>query len=186
MCVWFQVIRYRNELMHSSEFHMKDEWMKHYRVALRNLVRQFSHVPQMATAGRQIEEVKHVRCLETLRSPRCIRVVLHHGLCACAFCLSRCWLLICQYVSLVWTGWILLIWMDLRLILSANGRPAPTWSANGRLSCCKRGCRSYCMLLMKQQHGCEEQIQMSMRSSGTFAHNINEDATRLHLTLSPL
>ncbi|XP_045906797.1 uncharacterized protein CXorf38 homolog [Micropterus dolomieu] len=52
-----EVIRYRNELMHSSEFHMKDEWMKHYRVALRNLVRQFSHVPQMATAGRQIEEM---------------------------------------------------------------------------------------------------------------------------------
>uniref|UniRef100_UPI0037E8D6DF uncharacterized protein CXorf38 homolog n=1 Tax=Semicossyphus pulcher TaxID=241346 RepID=UPI0037E8D6DF len=52
-----EVIRHRNELMHSCELGVKDDWMRHYQSALRNLLRQFSHVPQMATAARQIEEM---------------------------------------------------------------------------------------------------------------------------------
>ncbi|XP_073347335.1 uncharacterized protein CXorf38 homolog [Pagrus major] len=52
-----EVIRYRNELMHSCEFHVPDEWMRHYQTALKNLLRQFSQVPQMATVGQQIEEM---------------------------------------------------------------------------------------------------------------------------------
>ncbi|XP_030257590.1 uncharacterized protein CXorf38 homolog isoform X2 [Sparus aurata] len=52
-----EVIRYRNELMHSCEFHVLDEWMRHYQAALKKLLRQFSHVPQIATVGLQIEEM---------------------------------------------------------------------------------------------------------------------------------
>ncbi|XP_071348411.1 uncharacterized protein CXorf38 homolog [Trachinotus anak] len=52
-----EVIRHRNELMHSCEMHMKDEWMKHYQIALKHFVQQFSHVPQMATAGQEIDEM---------------------------------------------------------------------------------------------------------------------------------
>ncbi|XP_040911309.1 uncharacterized protein CXorf38 homolog [Toxotes jaculatrix] len=52
-----QVIRYRNELMHSSELHVKDEWMRHYQTTLKHFVQQFSHVPQMAKAGQEIEEI---------------------------------------------------------------------------------------------------------------------------------
>ncbi|XP_030015507.1 uncharacterized protein CXorf38 homolog [Sphaeramia orbicularis] len=65
-CDWFhsvdlkvvrEVIRHRNDLMHSPDFHVKDEWMKHYTITLRNLLRQFRHVPQMATAEQQIDEM---------------------------------------------------------------------------------------------------------------------------------
>ncbi|XP_041658331.1 uncharacterized protein CXorf38-like [Cheilinus undulatus] len=52
-----EVIRHRNELMHSCEMGVKDEWMWHYQTALRNLLLQFRHIPQMAAAGRQIEEM---------------------------------------------------------------------------------------------------------------------------------
>ena len=53
----FQVIRYRNELMHSCELRVKDEWMKHFQNALTKLIQQFSNVQQMAEVGKQIEEV---------------------------------------------------------------------------------------------------------------------------------
>ncbi|RVE61575.1 hypothetical protein OJAV_G00172000 [Oryzias javanicus] len=65
-CKWFytgdpksarQVIQCRNELMHSSEFRVKDEWMKKYRTALQHFVQQFSHIPRMAAVGRQIEDM---------------------------------------------------------------------------------------------------------------------------------
>ncbi|XP_022610968.1 uncharacterized protein CXorf38 homolog [Seriola dumerili] len=52
-----EVIRYRNELMHSCEMHMKDEWMRCYQITLRHFVQQFSHVPQMTTAGQEINEM---------------------------------------------------------------------------------------------------------------------------------
>ncbi|KAK2895644.1 uncharacterized protein CXorf38 isoform X1 [Channa argus] len=52
-----EVIRYRNELMHSCEMRVKDEWMRHYQTTLKKFVRQFSHIPQMATAGQQIDEM---------------------------------------------------------------------------------------------------------------------------------
>ncbi|XP_067331290.1 uncharacterized protein CXorf38 isoform X2 [Channa argus] len=52
-----KVIRYRNELMHSCEMRVKDEWMRHYQTTLKKFVRQFSHIPQMATAGQQIDEM---------------------------------------------------------------------------------------------------------------------------------
>lgn len=65
-CDWFydvdpksvrEVIRYRNELMHSSDLHMKDEWMKHYDITLRNLLRQFRGNSHMTTAERQINQM---------------------------------------------------------------------------------------------------------------------------------
>ncbi|XP_026168408.1 uncharacterized protein CXorf38 homolog [Mastacembelus armatus] len=52
-----EVIQYRNELMHSCELRMKDEWMRHYQSTLKHFVRQFSHVQEMATAGQQIDEM---------------------------------------------------------------------------------------------------------------------------------
>ncbi|XP_074545029.1 uncharacterized protein CXorf38 [Halichoeres trimaculatus] len=52
-----EVIHHRNELMHSCELGVKDDWMRHYEAALRNLLLQFRNVPQMAAAGRQIEEM---------------------------------------------------------------------------------------------------------------------------------
>ncbi|XP_034411810.1 uncharacterized protein CXorf38-like [Cyclopterus lumpus] len=55
-----EVIRFRNELMHSCELRVKDEWMRRYQTSVRKLVRQLSHVPQMAIAGKQIEEMLSV------------------------------------------------------------------------------------------------------------------------------
>lgn len=64
-CKWFsvdpklvrEVIRMRNELMHSCDFRVKDEWMGHYYSALKHFVQQFSREPQMASVGQQIEEM---------------------------------------------------------------------------------------------------------------------------------
>ncbi|KAM6919076.1 uncharacterized protein CXorf38-like [Xenentodon cancila] len=55
-----QVIQYRNELMHSCEFRIKDEWMRHYGTTLKQFVQQFSQVPQMATVEKQIEDILSV------------------------------------------------------------------------------------------------------------------------------
>ncbi|XP_010788034.1 uncharacterized protein CXorf38 [Notothenia coriiceps] len=55
-----EVIRYRNELMHSCELRVKDEWMTHFQNALTKLMRQFSNVQQMAEVGKQIEEMLSV------------------------------------------------------------------------------------------------------------------------------
>ncbi|XP_041847764.1 uncharacterized protein CXorf38-like [Melanotaenia boesemani] len=52
-----QVIQYRNELMHSCEFRVKDEWMMQYWTTLKLFMQQFSHVPQMATVGDQIKDM---------------------------------------------------------------------------------------------------------------------------------
>ncbi|XP_055359772.1 uncharacterized protein CXorf38-like isoform X2 [Betta splendens] len=51
------VIRYRNELMHSCDLCVKDEWMRRYQTALKSFMQQFSHVSQMTTAAKQIEEM---------------------------------------------------------------------------------------------------------------------------------
>ncbi|XP_068427529.1 uncharacterized protein CXorf38 homolog isoform X2 [Clinocottus analis] len=55
-----KVIRFRNELMHSCELRVEDEWMRHYQTSVRKLVRQLGHIPHMATAGKQIEEMLSV------------------------------------------------------------------------------------------------------------------------------
>ncbi|KAF1383413.1 hypothetical protein PFLUV_G00131650 [Perca fluviatilis] len=55
-----EVIRFRNELMHSYEFRVTDEWMRQYQTTVKKLVRQFRHVPQMAKVGQQIEEMLSV------------------------------------------------------------------------------------------------------------------------------
>ncbi|CAG5897095.1 unnamed protein product [Menidia menidia] len=52
-----QIIQYRNELMHSCELRVKDDWMRHYRTALKHFVQQLSHEPEMSAAGRQIENM---------------------------------------------------------------------------------------------------------------------------------
>lgn len=52
-----EVIHLRNELMHSCELRVKDEWMRHYQTSVRTLVRHLDQVPQMATAGKEIEEM---------------------------------------------------------------------------------------------------------------------------------
>uniref|UniRef100_A0A3Q2DDU9 Uncharacterized protein n=1 Tax=Cyprinodon variegatus TaxID=28743 RepID=A0A3Q2DDU9_CYPVA len=52
-----QVIQCRNELMHSCEFRVKDDWMRHYRTTLKHFVQQLSSVPHMQTVGRQMEDV---------------------------------------------------------------------------------------------------------------------------------
>ncbi|XP_037537395.1 uncharacterized protein CXorf38-like [Nematolebias whitei] len=53
-----QVIQYRNELMHSCEFRVKDEWIKLYRGTLKHFVQQLSQdVPHMSTVGQQIEDM---------------------------------------------------------------------------------------------------------------------------------
>ncbi|XP_040000579.1 uncharacterized protein CXorf38-like isoform X1 [Xiphias gladius] len=58
-----EVIRYRNELMHSCELRMKDEWMRHYQTSLKHLVQQFSHIPQMAKVGQEIDKMLAVDLL---------------------------------------------------------------------------------------------------------------------------
>ncbi|XP_029970921.1 uncharacterized protein CXorf38 homolog [Salarias fasciatus] len=51
-----EVIRSRNELMHSSEFHMSDDWMRDFQSSLKCFVLQLvNQNPQMETVARQID-----------------------------------------------------------------------------------------------------------------------------------
>ncbi|KAF7223003.1 uncharacterized protein CXorf38 isoform X2 [Nothobranchius furzeri] len=52
-----KVIQFRNELMHSCELRVKDDWIRHYWRTLKHFVQQLSDVPQMATVGQQIEDM---------------------------------------------------------------------------------------------------------------------------------
>ncbi|CAK6952082.1 uncharacterized protein CXorf38 homolog [Scomber scombrus] len=52
-----EVIRYRNELMHSCDFRVTDDWMRRYRTSLTHLVQQFSNVPEMAATEQQINDM---------------------------------------------------------------------------------------------------------------------------------
>ncbi|XP_055739788.1 uncharacterized protein CXorf38 homolog isoform X1 [Salvelinus fontinalis] len=51
-----EVIRCRNELMHSCEMRVCDQWMRHYQVSIQQLLQQFTHLPEVAAAGQQILE----------------------------------------------------------------------------------------------------------------------------------
>ncbi|KAL6104645.1 cxorf38 [Pungitius sinensis] len=55
-----EVIRFRNELMHSCKLHVGDDWMRHFRTSLTKLLQQLGGVPQIATAGKHIEEMLSV------------------------------------------------------------------------------------------------------------------------------
>ncbi|KAL0966361.1 hypothetical protein UPYG_G00294360 [Umbra pygmaea] len=55
-----EVIRCRNELMHSCEMRLCDQWMRRYQESLQQLLRQFSHLPEVAAAGQQILEMLSV------------------------------------------------------------------------------------------------------------------------------
>ncbi|KAJ8253041.1 hypothetical protein GJAV_G00208480 [Gymnothorax javanicus] len=52
-----QVIRKRNELMHSSEMRVSAQWMEQYQGSLDQLVQQLQHVPAVARAGQEIREM---------------------------------------------------------------------------------------------------------------------------------
>ncbi|XP_021175120.2 uncharacterized protein CXorf38 homolog isoform X2 [Fundulus heteroclitus] len=52
-----KVIQCRNELMHSCEFRVKDDWMRRYRSALKHFVQQLSSVAHMTAVGKQIEDM---------------------------------------------------------------------------------------------------------------------------------
>ncbi|XP_028328660.1 uncharacterized protein CXorf38 homolog isoform X1 [Gouania willdenowi] len=52
-----KVIRFRNELMHSSDLRMTDKWMSHFQNTVKLFVEQLSSVPQIEAVGRQIDEM---------------------------------------------------------------------------------------------------------------------------------
>ncbi|KAM9428077.1 uncharacterized protein CXorf38 homolog [Salvelinus alpinus] len=52
-----EVIRCRNELMHSCEMRVCDQWMRRYQVSIQQLLQQFTHLPEVAAAGQQILEM---------------------------------------------------------------------------------------------------------------------------------
>ncbi|KAK2817930.1 hypothetical protein Q7C36_021863 [Tachysurus vachellii] len=52
-----QVIRCRNELMHSCEMQVSNEWMAHFQKSLEQLLLTLRHVPEVAAAGQQIQEM---------------------------------------------------------------------------------------------------------------------------------
>ncbi|XP_060759959.1 uncharacterized protein CXorf38-like [Neoarius graeffei] len=53
-----EVIRCRNELMHSCEMQVSNEWMTHFQKSLEQLLLTLRHVPEVAAAGQQIQEEK--------------------------------------------------------------------------------------------------------------------------------
>ncbi|XP_076839325.1 uncharacterized protein CXorf38-like isoform X2 [Brachyhypopomus gauderio] len=55
-----QVIHCRNELMHSCEMRVSDQWMAHFQKSLDQLLMQLRHVPEVAAAARQIQEMLSV------------------------------------------------------------------------------------------------------------------------------
>ncbi|KAJ8350405.1 hypothetical protein SKAU_G00255350 [Synaphobranchus kaupii] len=55
-----EVIRKRNELMHSCEMRVSAQWMDQYQRSLDQLLQQLQHVPEVAVAGREIKEMLSV------------------------------------------------------------------------------------------------------------------------------
>lgn len=64
--------------MHSCEFCVKDDWLRHYQTTLRRLLWQFSHVPQMAAVGQQIEEVSMFACMCNITTAAAAAVAAAH------------------------------------------------------------------------------------------------------------
>ncbi|CAN9503060.1 unnamed protein product [Ophioblennius macclurei] len=63
-CFWFvdpkvvrEVIRSRNELMHSTEFRVKDEWMRHFQTSVKHFVRQVGQKSQMEKVMQQVDQM---------------------------------------------------------------------------------------------------------------------------------
>ncbi|XP_029110670.1 LOW QUALITY PROTEIN: uncharacterized protein CXorf38-like [Scleropages formosus] len=55
-----EVIRHRNELMHSSEMKVSAQWMTHFHGSLDRLLLQLRHVPGIAAAAQEIQEILSV------------------------------------------------------------------------------------------------------------------------------
>ncbi|XP_017313402.1 uncharacterized protein CXorf38 homolog isoform X2 [Ictalurus punctatus] len=55
-----EVIRCRNELMHSCEMQVSNEWMARFQKSLEQLLLTLRHVPEVAAAGQQIQEMLSV------------------------------------------------------------------------------------------------------------------------------
>ncbi|KAM9789863.1 uncharacterized protein CXorf38 homolog [Neosynchiropus ocellatus] len=55
-----EVISYRNQLMHSCELRVKDEWLQNFQMALAHFTHLFREVPQMAAAEQQIHQMLSV------------------------------------------------------------------------------------------------------------------------------
>ncbi|XP_053740221.1 uncharacterized protein CXorf38 homolog [Synchiropus splendidus] len=55
-----EVISYRNQLMHSCELRVEDEWLQNFQTTLAHFTRLFRELPQMAAAGRQIHQMLSV------------------------------------------------------------------------------------------------------------------------------
>ncbi|XP_019733545.1 uncharacterized protein CXorf38 homolog [Hippocampus comes] len=52
-----ELIRCRNDLMHSPDLHVKEAWMKKFKVVLRRFVQLFSQVPSMALAEPRLAQM---------------------------------------------------------------------------------------------------------------------------------
>ncbi|KAM8850548.1 uncharacterized protein CXorf38 homolog [Spinachia spinachia] len=52
-----EVIRFRNELMHSCRLHVGDDWMRRFSTSLAKLLQQLGAMPQIATAAKHIKEM---------------------------------------------------------------------------------------------------------------------------------
>uniref|UniRef100_A0A7N6B4V2 DZIP3-like HEPN domain-containing protein n=1 Tax=Anabas testudineus TaxID=64144 RepID=A0A7N6B4V2_ANATE len=61
-----EVIQFRNELMHSSELNVTDEWMRRYQNSLKKLLQQFNNVPEIETVKQQIDEVSMFACVSVV------------------------------------------------------------------------------------------------------------------------
>ncbi|KAK3510835.1 hypothetical protein QTP70_022776 [Hemibagrus guttatus] len=55
-----EVIRCRNELMHSCEMQVPNEWMARFQKSLEQLLLTLRHIPEVAAAGQQIQEMLSV------------------------------------------------------------------------------------------------------------------------------
>ncbi|KAG9349590.1 hypothetical protein JZ751_028038 [Albula glossodonta] len=55
-----EVIRQRNELMHSCEMRVSSQWMEEYQRNLDQLLLQLQHIPEVAAASREIKEMLSV------------------------------------------------------------------------------------------------------------------------------
>ncbi|KAJ8366234.1 hypothetical protein AAFF_G00365120 [Aldrovandia affinis] len=55
-----EVIRQRNELMHSCEMRLSSHWMEQYQRSLDQLLLHLRHVPEVVTVGQEIKEILSV------------------------------------------------------------------------------------------------------------------------------
>lgn len=56
--VFLQVIKCRNEIMHSSEMKVSSTWLRDFQMKIQNFLNEFRNIPEIVAVYSRIEQVK--------------------------------------------------------------------------------------------------------------------------------